>query len=384
MMSIPCPANTSGSGNVQGPHAGVAVAGLSGPDGCHGVRKVTARRIKDCSTGGRAARSWRTTPTCRNEPSAAVLSTQMATTLVAPAAVAAPAIAYTAPAAAVVAAPAPVAYAAPAAAGVAAAPGSTVVSAPGTSFYSSSTQSVHPPQVVLASPQAVHATAVAAAPVVAAAPAVATAPAVVAAPPAEVVDAPEVVAARAAHFQAYVAAKAALLGRKKRSPGFLGPAVVSTPAATTLSAHAAPVDNAVHAASVALAAHAAAVTPVAYSAPVAVAYSAPAAVTYSAPASVAYSAVAFLPVAASSQYRVQDQLGQYTYGYADGNSAKTESRAADGSTVGGYSYVDDHALVQSVKYHADSLGFRATATNLPVLFHFELYIVYVCNLLFFP
>ncbi|XP_049780242.1 cuticle protein 16.5-like isoform X2 [Schistocerca cancellata] len=264
-----------------------------------------------------------------------------ATALAAPAAVTAPAVAYAAPAAAVVAAPAPVAYAAPAAAVVASAPGSTVVTAPGTSSYSFSTQSVHPAQVVPASPQAAHAAAVAAA------------PAVVAAAPAEVVDAREMFAARAAHFQAHVAAKAALLGRKKRSPGMLGPAVVSTPAATTLSAHATAVAYAAHAAPVALAAHAAAVTPVAYSSPAAVAYSAPA-------------AAAVLPVAASSQYRVQDELGQYTYGYVDGNSAKTESRAADGSTVGGYSYVDGHGLVQSVKYHADSLGFRVAATNLPV------------------
>ncbi|KDR11461.1 Cuticle protein 6 [Zootermopsis nevadensis] len=62
----------------------------------------------------------------------------------------------------------------------------------------------------------------------------------------------------------------------------------------------------------------------------------------------------------------QDTLGQYSYGYADRNSEKHEARAADGTTHGGYSYVDGHGLVQSVKYHADSLGFRVAATNLPV------------------
>ncbi|KAJ4429254.1 hypothetical protein ANN_26257, partial [Periplaneta americana] len=66
----------------------------------------------------------------------------------------------------------------------------------------------------------------------------------------------------------------------------------------------------------------------------------------------------------SSQY--QDTLGQYSYGYADSNSQKQEVRTADGITHGGYSYVDGHGLVQSVKYHADALGFRVAATNLPV------------------
>jgi hypothetical protein len=68
----------------------------------------------------------------------------------------------------------------------------------------------------------------------------------------------------------------------------------------------------------------------------------------------------------SSQYQAQDTLGQYSYGYADSNSQKQEARAADGSTHGAYSYVDGHGIVQSVKYHADALGFRVAATNLPV------------------
>jgi hypothetical protein len=71
-------------------------------------------------------------------------------------------------------------------------------------------------------------------------------------------------------------------------------------------------------------------------------------------------------VSGSSQYQAQDTLGQYSYGYADSNSEKHEARAADGTTHGAYSYVDGHGLVQSVKYHADSLGFRVAATNLPV------------------
>jgi hypothetical protein len=71
-------------------------------------------------------------------------------------------------------------------------------------------------------------------------------------------------------------------------------------------------------------------------------------------------------VSGSSQYQAQDTLGQYSYGYADSNSQKQEARAADGTTLGAYSYVDGNGLIQSVKYQADSLGFRVAATNLPV------------------
>ena len=72
-------------------------------------------------------------------------------------------------------------------------------------------------------------------------------------------------------------------------------------------------------------------------------------------------------VAASSQYHAQDELGQYSYGYSGGPSAKYETKTADGVTQGGYSYVDSHGLVQSVAYTADAHnGFRVAATNLPV------------------
>lgn len=68
----------------------------------------------------------------------------------------------------------------------------------------------------------------------------------------------------------------------------------------------------------------------------------------------------------SSQYEVKDHLGQYTYGYNDGLSAKAESRSFDGTTSGGYSYLDSNGLVQNVNYIADSNGFRVAASNLPV------------------
>lgn len=71
--------------------------------------------------------------------------------------------------------------------------------------------------------------------------------------------------------------------------------------------------------------------------------------------------------AVSSQYISQDNHGSYAYGYADPNSQKHESRSADGVTHGGYSYVDGHGHVQSVKYVADPVhGFQVAGTNLPV------------------
>lgn len=67
-----------------------------------------------------------------------------------------------------------------------------------------------------------------------------------------------------------------------------------------------------------------------------------------------------------SQYHSQDTLGQYTYGYNGGSSAKVESKLLDGVTRGSYSYVDAEGRLQTVEYTADSVnGFRAAATNLP-------------------
>ncbi|XP_055685942.1 cuticle protein 19.8-like [Lutzomyia longipalpis] len=68
-----------------------------------------------------------------------------------------------------------------------------------------------------------------------------------------------------------------------------------------------------------------------------------------------------------SQYHSQDELGQYSYGYSGGPSAKTETKTFDGITRGAYSYIDANGLLQSVEYTADPIhGFRAAATNLPV------------------
>merc|ERR1711988_672217 len=73
------------------------------------------------------------------------------------------------------------------------------------------------------------------------------------------------------------------------------------------------------------------------------------------------------PVSADgSQYHAQDDLGQYSFGYSNGNSVKQEIRTADGVVRGAYQYVDSDGIVQTVNYIADALGFRVGASNLPV------------------
>ncbi|KAL1391621.1 hypothetical protein pipiens_001318 [Culex pipiens pipiens] len=68
----------------------------------------------------------------------------------------------------------------------------------------------------------------------------------------------------------------------------------------------------------------------------------------------------------SSQYHAQDSLGQYSYGYNGGLSAKAETKSFDGVTRGSYSYLDAENKLQTVSYTADALnGFRAQASNLP-------------------
>lgn len=69
---------------------------------------------------------------------------------------------------------------------------------------------------------------------------------------------------------------------------------------------------------------------------------------------------------ASSQYHSQDEFGQYSYGYANGHSSKSELKTIDGITRGVYSYIDAEGKLQNVEYTADDVnGFRVVATNLP-------------------
>ena len=67
-----------------------------------------------------------------------------------------------------------------------------------------------------------------------------------------------------------------------------------------------------------------------------------------------------------TQYHSQDDIGQYSFGYANGESVKQEVKTADGVVRGAYQYVDANGIVQTVNYIADALGFRVGATNLPV------------------
>ncbi|XP_047496648.1 uncharacterized protein LOC125044195 [Penaeus chinensis] len=86
-----------------------------------------------------------------------------------------------------------------------------------------------------------------------------------------------------------------------------------------------------------------------------------------APAPVSYNAAPFAPVAPiQSQYHAQDELGQYSFGYAGGPSSRAESRDAFGVVRGSYNYVDSEGKVQTQHYVADALGFRVSGTNLPV------------------
>ncbi|EDW28153.1 GL27345 [Drosophila persimilis] len=75
--------------------------------------------------------------------------------------------------------------------------------------------------------------------------------------------------------------------------------------------------------------------------------------------------------AVSTQYQHLDPHSHtYSYGYADPNSHKHETRGHYGTTRSSYSYVDGHGHVQSVSYTADPHhGFPAVGTNLPQATH---------------
>merc|ERR1711963_212234 len=69
----------------------------------------------------------------------------------------------------------------------------------------------------------------------------------------------------------------------------------------------------------------------------------------------------------SSQFHAQDEFGQFSFGYQNINSAKTETKDAFGVTRGSYQYVDANGVLQTVNYIADDVnGFRVAGTNIPV------------------
>jgi len=105
---------------------------------------------------------------------------------------------------------------------------------------------------------------------------------------------------------------------------------------------------------------------------------APAPLPLAAPAPLPLAAPAPLPLAApvpvapiveppSSQFHAQDEFGQFSFGYQNINSAKTETKDAFGVTRGSYQYVDANGVLQTVNYIADDVnGFRVAGTNIPV------------------
>merc|ERR1712054_264501 len=74
-----------------------------------------------------------------------------------------------------------------------------------------------------------------------------------------------------------------------------------------------------------------------------------------------------IPATPSSQFHAQDEFGQFSFGYENINSAKTETKDAFGVTRGSYQYVDANGILQTVNYIADPVnGFRVAGTNIPV------------------
>merc|ERR1712106_134891 len=74
-----------------------------------------------------------------------------------------------------------------------------------------------------------------------------------------------------------------------------------------------------------------------------------------------------IPSTPSSQFHAQDEFGQFSFGYENINSAKTETRDAFGVTRGSYQYVDANGILQTVNYIADPVnGFQVAGINIPV------------------
>merc|ERR1712061_330632 len=55
-----------------------------------------------------------------------------------------------------------------------------------------------------------------------------------------------------------------------------------------------------------------------------------------------------IPATPSSQFHAQDEFGQFSFGYENINSAKTETKDAFGVTRGSYQYVDANGILQTV------------------------------------
>merc|ERR1712170_30309 len=112
--------------------------------------------------------------------------------------------------------------------------------------------------------------------------------------------------------------------------------------------------------------------PIVHSVPQPVVHSVPAPIAAPLPVVATAPVAAPVPVAPvveppSSQFHAQDEFGQFSFGYQNINSAKSETRDAFGVTRGSYQYVDANGVLQTVNYIADPVnGFRVAGTNIPV------------------
>lgn len=79
-----------------------------------------------------------------------------------------------------------------------------------------------------------------------------------------------------------------------------------------------------------------------------------------------HSVVPVVSAPTKTQFHIQDEFGQYRFGYAEPSANREEIRLADGTVTGTYNYVDDGGHIQTVQYVADALGFRVAGTNIPV------------------
>merc|ERR1711936_531518 len=197
--------------------------------------------------------------------------------------------------------------------------------------------------------------------------------------PAPVAETPEVAAARAAHQAAHDEALAAAAEvaadateeRKRRSPEEESeptpePEPEPEPEAESdrKKREAEPIDGdyEVPAAPVLLSAPVAVAAPVHLPQPAPQPFLAPEPIFAPAPQPIAFApeplrvAPEFIspaPLAApSSQFHAQDEFGQFSFGYENINSAKTETKDAFGVTRGSYQYVDANGIVQTVNYIA--------------------------------
>ncbi|XP_050690763.1 cuticle protein-like [Eriocheir sinensis] len=90
-------------------------------------------------------------------------------------------------------------------------------------------------------------------------------------------------------------------------------------------------------------------------------------ITIKAASPITYNVAPVAPVAPiQSKFHAQDELGQYSFGYAGGPASRAETRDAFGIVRGSYNYVDPEGKLQTQNYVADALGFRVAGTNLPV------------------